>query len=374
MLKKSDVEKKLYKDKTIANLNTFLENLREKILIDIMLTDINGLKITNLDSWLDLKWNLLQYFVDKNQDNLKYASCKNFFKNETNKSKMSSIIIINKDFNRSKACFAFLGAYFFKSNENKIDIDIQEIYGKLASNRPVKLEVGHDFIKFCKGMYRWSQPDLDIKNLCGNSLFQKAINWFFKEDQREQVIYIFNHINRIECNDREFIEVKKILLRLKLEYGSNKQLKFVEKGKIVEKNENNSLNKEIENSQRTGQTKNPYKAPAIIGIFLPIFPSIVFVVNVACDNKYKFGMTDILFIIVGLIPIVSTVVFGILAYNCNSIIDNDKQKSINSKSSDKSENENEEKNHGNDIKNGNSDPEFSNYECLEKINHKDTRP
>lgn len=95
-----------------------------------------------------------------------------------------------------------------------------------------------------------------------------------------------------------------------------KLLKFKERNEIIEVHES---------KKKTDQTTNPYTASAIIGIFLPIVPSIVFVVKVVYDDERKFGLTDLLLIIVGLIPVVSAIVFGILAYNCNAIIDDDNE-------------------------------------------------
>ena len=89
-----------------------------------------------------------------------------------------------------------------------------------------------------------------------------------------------------------------------------KLLKFKERNEIIEVHES---------KKKTDQTT----VSAIIGIFLPIVPSIVFVVKVVYDDERKFGLTDLLLIIVGLIPVVSAIVFGILAYNCNAIIDDD---------------------------------------------------
>ena len=99
-------------------------------------------------------------------------------------------------------------------------------------------------------------------------------------------------------------------------------------------------------------------APAIIGIFLPIVPSIVFIINMANKDKLKQDIAVItILIIVGLIPIVSAIVFGILAYQCEKIINdnynktpgggvdyNDNKESRNDKSEDNSKKKEEKDN------------------------------
>ncbi len=330
MSNQNSVEEELSEEDTIASLNAFFSSARQLVLNTVALYNV---KIQDLDSWLDLKWNLLKDIVSKNNENnndQNYELCKAFFGNENNRSKMRCISL-EVSFSVNLLVANFVNRLSV-SDKNKIDVE--EIYCKLSNDQSVKLEADDAFIKFCKGMYRWSQPNVDIKDLFKCQFFKAAINQFFKQDQYNRVAHIFNHrIDKIECDDKEFTEFKKILSQLtseiNLKYDSNlKQLGFVEKEKIVEENENSNLNKEIENSQRTGHTTNPYTVLAIIGIFLPFIPSIVFVFKIVCDDKYKSGgIIDILLFIAGLVPLISTIVFGILAYKYNAVIDNNNKPS-----------------------------------------------
>ncbi|MBQ9492023.1 MAG: hypothetical protein IJU86_04565 [Firmicutes bacterium] len=344
-------------DETIDNLNGFLKNMT--MGITSYATNYSGLGITkeenhieNLDSWLDFKWNFLKYVVEQNQNDSNYRLYKTFFNNKDNKSKILAIIIPGTA-KQLDIAFRMLVWCLKISKESKINVT--EIYDKLNNNQTVELKADNDFIKFCKGMYRWSQPDLNMTEMFKGSLFSQAVSSFFNENQFEQVKYVFKNVQYIKCNDEEFKEVQKILLGLELDYDPELEkeniqlLKFKERNEIIEVHES---------KKKTDQTTNPCMAPAIIGIFLPIVPSIVFIINMANKDKLKQDIAVItILIIVGLIPIVSAIVFGILAYQCEKIINdnynkppgggvdyNDNKESRNDKSEDNSKKKEEKDN------------------------------
>ncbi len=356
-------------DETIANLNKFLSELRrydETLLVfryQFCSNDKN--KIGDVDSWLDLKWNFLKYVVEQNQLDSNDKLCKTFFDNENNKSKMYKIRIKDKPLGMPAILSYFFNFLLVSNENNKINkIDVTAIHNELTGNekvenKNVKLEADNAFIKFCKGMYRLGQSDFnteDMKQIFINGFFYQPINSFFKQNQRDQVIYVFNNIDKIECEDDEFKEVKKILSELQLieDQDNSELLKFVErKGIDKEKNSIVIERNRGKHTEKTDQTTNPFIAPAIIGIFLPIVPSIVFIINIAYNDKYKFGPKDIPLIIVGLIPVVSAIVFGILAYNYDPIIDDNKSissgfgagggNSVDDKLTDKNKNQEQER-------------------------------
>lgn len=344
-------------DKTIDKLNEFLKNMT--MSITSYATNYSGLGITkeenhieNLDSWLDFKWNFLKYVVEQNQNDSNYRLYKTFFNNKDNKSKILAIIIPGTA-KQLDIAFRMLVWCLKISKESKINVT--EIYDKLNNNQTVELKADNDFIKFCKGMYRWSQPGLNMTEMFKGSLFSQAVSSFFNENQFEQVKYVFKNVQYIKCNDEEFKEVQKILLGLELDYDPELEkeniqlLKFKERNEIIEVHES---------KKKTDQTTNPCMAPAIIGIFLPIVPSIVFIINMANKDKLKQDIAVItILIIVGLIPIVSAIVFGILAYQCEKIINdnynkppgggvdyNDNKESRNDKSEDNSKKKEEKDN------------------------------
>lgn len=165
-------------------------------------------QIKNLDSWLDFKWKFLKYVVGQNQNDSNYGLYKTFFDNKDNKSKILAIIIPGTA-KQLDIAFGSLGWCLNISEESKINVT--DIYDKLNNNQSVELKADNDFIKFCKGMYRWSQPGLNMTEMFKGSLFSYAVNSFFNENQFEKVKCVFKNVQNIKCNDKEFQEVQKIL-------------------------------------------------------------------------------------------------------------------------------------------------------------------
>ena len=165
-------------------------------------------QIKNLDSWLDFKWKFLKYVVGQNQNDSNYGLYKTFFDNKDNKSKILAIIIPGTA-KQLDIAFGSLGWCLNISEESKINVT--DIYDKLNNNQSVELKADNDFIKFCKGMYRWSQPGLNMTEMFKGSLFSYAVNSFFNENQFEKFKCVFKNVQNIKCNDKEFQEVQKIL-------------------------------------------------------------------------------------------------------------------------------------------------------------------
>ena len=98
-----------------------------------------------------------------------------------------------------------------------------------------------------------------------------------------------------------------------MDYASDSISGNENKRETENKNENN-----IVNTNNTGQeTGNPYTLPVFWGLF-PIIPSIIFGVKIR-NKQGKLDVGNVFLIIVGLIPGISVIVFGIMACLYNHI-------------------------------------------------------
>ena len=116
MSNQNSVEEELSEKDTIASLNAFFSSARQLVLNTVALYNV---KIQDLDSWLDLKWNLLKDIVSKNKNDQNYELCKAFFDNEDNRSKMHCISL--QVFFSVDTLIANFVDHLSVSDKNKID-------------------------------------------------------------------------------------------------------------------------------------------------------------------------------------------------------------------------------------------------------------
>ena len=192
-----------------------------------------------------------------------------------------------------------------ENEENKINnASIDENENNIKIN-----EIQKEFINI-------DQPKNNNNDDQSNKKIEKEIE---KEVESSGNKIINNDINKKEepkIDNNEIIIQKEITTKENIIGG------IVDKN-IININNNNIINNFGENQPQ--ESGNPYTLSACLGILLPIVPSIIFGVK----TQHKLTAGDIFLIIVGLIPVISAIVFGIMAYKYNqNILDKKTQENL----------------------------------------------
>ena len=156
----------------------------------------------------------------------------------------------------------------------------------------------------------------------------KNINNDINKNEEPKIDINKNEEPKIDINKNEEpkIDINKIIIKKEIKTKENiigvivdKNIINTSKDKNLNRqtnstviiNNNNIINNFGENQPQ--ESGNPYTLSACLGILLPIVPSIIFGVK----TQHKLTAGDIFLIIVGLIPVISAIVFGIMAYKYN---------------------------------------------------------
>ena len=212
---------------------------------------------------------------------------------------------------------------------NQHDIFYKAICDEIACNMQSDVELSED--DFCERVATAVNSFFDPEYVAGIYTNREKLcypeNEKVDENDKENSI---KHITVLVAN--KLCEDGKINKELKekiVEKLQNKQEFLNNKIELINDNDiniiNNNESKNI-NSNNFGENQkqnntqhelgNPYTLSAVLDIFSPCISSIIFVIKI---NKKQHKLTggDIVLIIVGLVPVISAIVFGILAYKYN---------------------------------------------------------
>lgn len=108
-----------------------------------------------------------------------------------------------------KLCFYDIDINFQKK------IQLSDI--KATINDKKNLNSNNDFIKMCKGIYKFtyglSPYDQESSDLCANCLnqFMRSVDQWVEFEQKQYLNEVLNNIQKIQCDDEEFKQFKQTL-------------------------------------------------------------------------------------------------------------------------------------------------------------------
>ena len=114
--------------------------------------------------------------------------------------------------------------------------------GDENENKNVKLTADDSFVKLCKGIYRLSRDACadteDTDKLLSCDDLGNFLLCFFIEGQEDDIEYVFNSIDKIECEDDEFKAIQERLKGFSVKFDVESKLRFVKnQTEIVNSNE-----------------------------------------------------------------------------------------------------------------------------------------
>lgn len=189
---------------------------------------LSSSEISNVDDFLDLKWKIFNGIIKKNistiENNLGTGSVDDFLYNQQNKEKIIKKIKLRL-FNTKVVNWFFFRLVFnglIKIREENDKIDLTHLVDSLESkntggdeNKNVKLSADDSFVKLCKGIYRLSRDACadtkDTDKLLSCDDLGNFLSHFFIEGQKDAIEYVFNSIDKIECEDNEFKAIQERL-------------------------------------------------------------------------------------------------------------------------------------------------------------------
>ena len=203
-------------------------------------------EISNVDDFLDLKWKIFSSIIENNistiEGNLGSKAINNFFRKPQNKEKIIKkikLILFNTEVvNRFFRGLVKNDLINIKKENDKIDlthlVDLlksKNTAGDENENKNVKLTADDSFVKLCKGIYRLSRDACadteDTDKLLSCDDLGNFLLCFFIEGQEDDIEYVFNSIDKIECEDDEFKAIQERLKGFSVKFDVESKLRFV---------------------------------------------------------------------------------------------------------------------------------------------------
>ena len=203
-------------------------------------------EISNVDDFLDLKWKIFSSIIENNistiEGNLGSKAINNFFRKPQNKEKIIKkikLILFNTEVvNRFFRGLVKNDLINIKKENDKIDlthlVDLlksKNTAGDENENKNVKLTADDSFVKLCKGIYRLSRDACadteDTDKLLSYDDLGNFLLCFFIEGQEDDIEYVFNSIDKIECEDDEFKAIQERLKGFSVKSVAECKLRFV---------------------------------------------------------------------------------------------------------------------------------------------------
>ena len=179
--------------------------------------------INSIDEILNLKFDLLKKVIEEGK--IKgLESYKDFFKNsdapndsnnqkETNQSGIEHVNLDSSSYNWQVMQKMFYNVRLINEFDNKDKVQLSDV--KEAIEKGQSLNSNNGFIKICKGIYKFtygfpenSKGSAEILSYALNQFAQNVNKWANNKDNLQ---YVFEYIQNIQCEDEEFTGFKKRL-------------------------------------------------------------------------------------------------------------------------------------------------------------------